>query len=131
MFVERIVSKHEHRFIIEGHEVTTKRCEDEIKRMYPAQFALVFDRWTLEQTHLFSIFATFPDSLSSCEGGVASVFFLPMSKEKSSSVQAHNSYLEFVLDYHGKRWNNVATSIGDSCSTSQSLAGKANTYFIG
>jgi hypothetical protein len=57
--------------------------------------------------------------------------FSPMTNEESFNAATHVKYFEFVLGYYGKWWNNVAALIGDNCCTNQSLATKANSYFIG
>jgi hypothetical protein len=109
----------------------TEKVEQKISDLLPELFALVFDGWTLGQTHYLAVFATFPDVKS--ESGYMKVLlaFSPMEEEESLNANAHVKFLEYVLQLYGKSWNNVAALIGDNCTTNLSFAGKANTYFIG
>lgn len=109
----------------------TGAVEEKIKKLLPNMFALVFDGWTLGQSHYLGVFATFPDEESTTGYKKVLLSFSPMTNEESFNAATHVEYFEFILGYYGKWWDNVAALIGDNCSTNQSLATKANSYFIG
>jgi hypothetical protein len=109
----------------------TEKVQQKISDLLPELFALVFDGWTLGQTHYLAVFATFPDVRAEIGDMKILLAFSPMEEEESLHADAHIKFFEYVLQLYGKRWNNVAALIGDNCTANLSFAGKANTYFIG
>jgi hypothetical protein len=105
--------------------------ETQIRNILPDKFALVFDGWTLSNTHFLAVFSTFPDSKSITGYKKVLLSFSPLTNEQSLNADSHIAFFEFILDLYGKWWNNVVALIGDNCSTNHSFAGKCKTYFIG
>ena len=112
-------------------DLLTKKVEETIITLLPEAFALVFDGWTLGQTHYLAVFATFPDS--EAENGYQKVLlsFSPLNNKESLNAESHIAFFEFILEQFGKSWSNVVALIGDNCSTNRSFAAKVNINFIG
>ena len=112
-------------------KLLTEAVKRKIIGLLPPVFALVFDGWTLGQTHYLGVFATFPDGES--KSGYKQVFlsFSPLTNEESLNAENHTLFFDFLLQYYGKSWLNFAALIGDNCATNQSFARRVKSYFIG
>lgn len=98
--------------------------------MLPSKFAIVFDGWSLHDTHIAAIFVTFPSDKKNSYSLVL-LSFSPIEDETSQDAASHLDYLNWGLDLYEKSLSNVTVVIGDNCTTNLLFTTIADTHFVG
>lgn len=108
----------------------TAKVEEKIKALLPSRFAIVFDGWSVGDTHFVAIYATFPKANDS---GFEEVLLglSPMENEESQDANEHYDFVKFVLSVFGKTMDNVVALIGDNTSTNKAFARCLGPFFVG
>ena len=70
-------------------KLLTETVERKIIGLLPSIFALVFDGWTMGQTHYLGVFATFPDGESKSGYKQVLLSFSPLTNEESLNAENH------------------------------------------
>jgi len=112
-------------------DLTTKQVEEEIKKVLPDDFAIVFDGWTCEETttHYLAIAVAYLGKDGKRESVLLA--FTPFEDESSFTAAAHKELLETTLNVYGKSLSNVICLVGDNCATNQRLAKECNLPLVG
>jgi hypothetical protein len=93
--------------------------EEHISMLFPAQFALLFDGWTCENssTYYLVVLASF----QTLNGQTQKVLlgFTVFSDESSYTASDHKAIIKEVLGTFGKSWKNGICLVGDNCPTNK------------
>lgn len=108
----------------------TTRVEQKISDQLPPKFARVFNGWSTGDTHYVSWYGSFP-SMNKNGFKMALLGFSPFEDELCQSADFHHQYLEFVLGFHGKSWENIVAVIGDNCSCNREFKIHFGTVMLG
>ena len=106
----------------------TVKVERLIRTRLSDMFALGFDGWSSGSTHFLGVFAVFPrrDAKDGYERALLS--FAPFLDEEHLNADSHKQSIYEILRFYDKDYSNVASIIGDNCSTNVSLAKKARVF---
>ena len=107
-----------------------RAVEQKIQDSLPEKFAIIFDGWSAGDNHFVGVFATYP---ATNDVGYEKVLlgFSPMENEASQDAAEHYNYMEYVLEVHGKSYDNVVAIVGDNTSTNKAFARRRGPVFVG
>jgi hypothetical protein len=97
----------------------TASVEEKIAALLPDTVALVFDGWTVSQTHYLDVFATYPKNNTELGYNKVLLSFAPLTTEESLNADAHIAYFDYILELYDKDWSIIAALIGDNCATNR------------
>jgi hypothetical protein len=97
----------------------TASVEEKIAALLLDTFALVFDGWTVGQTHYLTVFATYPNNDTALGYNKVLLSFAPLTNEESLNADAHIAYFDYILELYDKDWSIIAALIGDNCATNR------------
>ncbi len=98
--------------------------------MLPSKFALVFDGWTVGDTHYVALFGTFPAETKKGYDKLLLVFS-QFDVETSQDSDNHLEFVTFVLSVFQKSLENVVVFVGENSSTNKALSKKSSIEFVG
>ncbi len=87
-------------------DLLTTRVEQNVTAMLPSRFALVFDGWTVGDSHYVALFATFPAETTNGYDKLL-LAFSPFDFETSQDSDNHLQFVTFVLSVFQKSLENV------------------------
>lgn len=121
--------------------------ENEIKRILPAIFALIFDGWDQEQTQTkyVALFASFLHANAPKKGtlvfrllvkpfidSLVLLAFSPMLEaDFDFTSQSHKNLIEHVLGNFNRTLDDVICLVGDNCNTNSHLADLCGVPLVG
>ena len=100
-----------------------KIVEIKISKILPDTFSIVFDSWTMRDSHFNSVYAMFPE--------ITEKWFQTSTMKQSKMLTNNRNFWYFVLGTFSQSLSNVAALIGENCSTNLSLAAMCKVPFIG
>ena len=90
----------------------------------------MFDGWSGGDTHYTAVFAAYPAD-NECGFKKFLLAISPMGDEDSLDASQHYEYVKYVLEVHGKKFENVVAIVGDNTATNKSFARRVGPFFQG
>ncbi len=109
-------------------ELLVGEVENCIRQELPNIFAIVFDGWSEDSTHLIGMFSSFISDSGLVKKQLLA--FTSLLDETDLSADSQSALIVDTLRLYGRDVSNIACVIGDNCSTNKAVANKLKVPFV-